>query len=313
MKKKTAENRSERAQAFTQAANRRKPSILLAEDDVEMRRLLAWSLERAGYDVIECPDGMTLMRKLGYLDAHGAIRPADLVVSDIRMPGFTGMQVLQSAHDFGDALPIILVSAFADEAAYEQAERLGATALLAKPFDVEELIEKIGVTLEREPVAGAESEIAPDDANALPFPVEITFRHDAGRMDHAPTKDYVLKMASKLARSGIPVRHCRVAIDSLHGDSPGKHAYLVKLVLTAPRKPIVVECNTGNSDTNENLYLTLRVAFGKAYRNLAQLHDRWTARNGKKSDHEWSDPWFPSESASRVDLDHTFKNGRKNR
>jgi CheY-like chemotaxis protein len=165
MKKMTAENRNERVHAFTQAVNRRKLSILLAEDDVEMRRLLAWSLERAGYHVIECPDGMTLMRKLGYLDAHGSIQPADLVVSDIRMPGFTGMEVLQSAHDFGDALPIILVSAFADEAAYEQAERLGAAALLAKPFDVEELIEKIGETLEHEPVAGAESEFAPDDAN----------------------------------------------------------------------------------------------------------------------------------------------------
>jgi CheY-like chemotaxis protein len=109
-----------------ETASNQPPSILLAEDDIEMRKLLTWSLERRGYKVIECPDGTSLMRKLGLLGPGDRIESHDLIISDIRMPGATGLQVLESVREFPDFPPMILITAFPDTESREQAQRLGA-------------------------------------------------------------------------------------------------------------------------------------------------------------------------------------------
>jgi len=104
--------------------------ILLAEDDLEMRRMLAWSLHEEGYEVTECDDGYCLMKQLGFLGPLGQIQRFDLIISDIRMPGVTGMQVLESAREFEDFPPIILITAFGDDSTHAQAQKLGAVAML---------------------------------------------------------------------------------------------------------------------------------------------------------------------------------------
>jgi CheY-like chemotaxis protein len=244
----------------------------VAEDDLEMRRLLAWSLERAGYRVVQCSDGTTLMRKLGYLESHVSAPRVALVVSDIKMPGLTGLEVLRSAHELGSAPPIILISAFADEEAYEQAETLGAVALLAKPFDIEDLISKVHETIKGRPASpeALESEAS----RSLPFPVDVTFRHGSGMSEHEPVEEFIGQLASKLAKFGLPIHRCHVVIDSLHGELPAKHEYLVRLVVSTSDKPTVAEYNARKSDGDGSLYLALRVVFGKASRSLKQNYDR---------------------------------------
>lgn len=260
------------------------PTILVAEDDLEMRKLLAWSLERAGYRVVQCPDGMTLMRKLGYLDSNVSASQVSLVVSDIRMPGLTGLEVLRSAHELGDSPPVILISAFADEEAYEQAETLGAVALLAKPFDIEDLISKVQETIKAAPTSqAAREEGEGETAPALPFPVDITFRHGSGLAEHEPVEQFVGKLASKLMKFGHPIHRCHVVIDYLHGDPPPKHAYLVKVVLSTPDKPTVAEYNARRTDGDGSLYLALRVVFGKVSRSLKQSYERRKSIRRKNS------------------------------
>jgi CheY-like chemotaxis protein len=258
------------------------PTVLVAEDDLEMRRLLAWSLERAGYRAVQCADGTTLMRKLGYMESGVPASRVALVVSDIKMPGLTGLDVLRSAHELGEAPPVILISAFADEEAYEQAQRLGAVALLAKPFDIEDLISKVHETIKAQPVPPEEP--SPD----LPFPVDVTFRHGSGLWEHEPVEEFIGQLASKLARFGSPIHRCHVVIDLLHGDTPARHAYLVRLVLSTPDKPTVAEYNARKSDGAGSLYLALRVVFGKASRSLKQSYDRRKSKR-RKSDRRSED------------------------
>lgn len=257
-------------------------TIVLAEDDLEFRKLLTWWLERAGYHVIACADGTTLMRKLGYLDATVPAAPVDLVVSDIRMPGHTGLDVLQSGYLLGDCPPVILISAFADEEAYERAERLGAVALMAKPFNVERLIETIDETLARPPASTEPPAPAAAKPAGTSFPVEVTFRHDRKRALQQPLKDFVVELASRLTRFGVPIRHCRVVIDSLHTN--GRTAHEVKIVLTVPDKPVVVECDSRKGDYEEDIYVTVRVAFGKACRSLEQVHGKRKPRKRGRSE-----------------------------
>jgi DNA-binding response OmpR family regulator len=107
--------------------------IIVAEDDREMRRLIAGTLIRDGHVVEEATDGPKLLILVIEADP-----PVDLVISDHRMPVSSGLQVLQGLRDAGWGLPFILLSAFGDEHLRSEATRLDAI-FLAKPFELEAL------------------------------------------------------------------------------------------------------------------------------------------------------------------------------
>ena len=85
--------------------------VAVAEDNGDMRRLLADVLRKEGHSVIELEDGAALWREVGEPRLHAI----DLIVSDIRMPMLTGLSVLRSLRAGGSALPVILMTAFGDE------------------------------------------------------------------------------------------------------------------------------------------------------------------------------------------------------
>ena len=119
--------------------------ILLAEDDYEMRTLLAMALQKSGYEVIECSDGTEmLMRSAAFLlPGEFASDPLDLIISDIRMPGVTGLEVLEGTTENEGFPPMILITAFGDERTHAMANQFGAAAIFDKPFDVDVLLEKV--------------------------------------------------------------------------------------------------------------------------------------------------------------------------
>jgi DNA-binding response OmpR family regulator len=122
--------------------------ILLAEDDKEMRSLLALMLRKEGYQVRECMDGLSLLDMLSsFFLPDEEHENFDLIISDIRMPGVTGMEILMGANELDDFPPIILITAFGDKETHVLAERLGAVALFDKPFDIDEMLEKVRAIL----------------------------------------------------------------------------------------------------------------------------------------------------------------------
>ena len=124
------------------------PRILLAEDDEEMRKLLAFMLRKEGYRITECADGVSLLDMLSsfFLNGEGN-ENFNLIISDIRMPGITGMEILVGANEMDNFPPIILITAFGDIDTHRQAERLGAAAVLDKPFDIEEMLKIVASIL----------------------------------------------------------------------------------------------------------------------------------------------------------------------
>ena len=114
--------------------------VVVADDDTEFRRLLAWALRRDGHDVIEIADGSDLLDFVGAsLSRPDGPLPADLVISDVRMPGYNGLDVLASLRDADWSTPVILITAFGNTTTHDEGQRLGAVAVLDKPFDVDEL------------------------------------------------------------------------------------------------------------------------------------------------------------------------------
>jgi DNA-binding response OmpR family regulator len=113
--------------------------VLLAEDDRELRHLLAAGLRRHGYVVIEAATGFELLDRLDDLARRD--ETVDLIVSDVRMPGPTGLVAVEGLR-YGSSLasaatPVILITAFGDVATHAEARRLGAV-VLHKPFDIDD-------------------------------------------------------------------------------------------------------------------------------------------------------------------------------
>lgn len=117
----------------------RMPStIFLAEDDDDMRALISMSLQNDGYDVIEAKDGAELLDLLAGASASPMRRP-DIIVSDVLMPCYSGLGVLAALHKSSWNIPVILITARRDESVIRDAMRLGASAVVHKPFDIDDL------------------------------------------------------------------------------------------------------------------------------------------------------------------------------
>jgi DNA-binding response OmpR family regulator len=119
--------------------------VLVAEDDYEMRKLLAGTLKDSGYDVVECPDGMAMLTHLAafLLPDEFSQEKIDLIISDVRMPGITGMEVLEGKPRHRAFPPMILITAFGDDQTHAMAAQFGAAAMLDKPFDMDDLLGKM--------------------------------------------------------------------------------------------------------------------------------------------------------------------------
>jgi DNA-binding response OmpR family regulator len=113
--------------------------IMVAEDDFEMRRLVADCLRKEGYEVHEVADGAELLLRIEdsfFLRRVSA--PIDLFVTDIRMPVYTGLEIVLGLRQAGMHMPVVIMTAFGNPETRERAERLGAV-LLDKPFKMEAL------------------------------------------------------------------------------------------------------------------------------------------------------------------------------
>lgn len=123
---------------------RRTMDVLLAEDDDDLRRLLAETLRSEGFCVVECASGVSLLEELvSRLEAGRP--PFDLVVSDVRMPGVTGLSVLEGLSQWHElrGMPMVLITAFGDRRLHELARRFGAVSLLEKPFEMAALMQVV--------------------------------------------------------------------------------------------------------------------------------------------------------------------------
>ena len=122
--------------------------ILLAEDDPALRSLLAAALVRDGYSVVEAADGSEVLDLLAlHLVANTGLPRLDVIVSDVRMPGWTGLDVLVGLRALPGAPPVVLITAFGGDEFRDRARRLGAAATLDKPFDIDDLRGVIRQTL----------------------------------------------------------------------------------------------------------------------------------------------------------------------
>jgi CheY-like chemotaxis protein len=117
---------------MNQATSRR---VVIADDNDDMRVVLRSLVESLGAEVAEAANGGDLAILLAEDD-----RAIDLLVTDVKMPWATGVQVALSARNAGLTMPIIVITAFGDDRLRDQVTSLGAATLLPKPFRAEEFL-----------------------------------------------------------------------------------------------------------------------------------------------------------------------------
>ena len=114
-----------------------KGTILLAEDDRNLRRVLQATLTREGYEVAATPDGAAAAE---WLDTQRA----DALITDIRMPKMDGLALFRRCRERHPGLPVILITAFGKIEDAVEAMRAGAFDYVSKPFDEAELLRVVG-------------------------------------------------------------------------------------------------------------------------------------------------------------------------
>jgi FixJ family two-component response regulator len=111
--------------------------IAVVDDEEPIRKALCRLLRACGFAAEGFASGQIFLDSL-------AARRADCLILDLRMPGFTGLQVLEELQSFSRALPTIVITAHDEPGTRANCLAAGAAAYLRKPFDEESLLEAIG-------------------------------------------------------------------------------------------------------------------------------------------------------------------------
>lgn len=123
-------------------------TVLVADDDPDIRELVELKLSSAGYDVLTVGDGRAALDAL-------LTRPLDLAVLDVMMPMLSGTDVLRALRERSSDAPVvwptkvILLTAKAQEADVEAGFALGADDYVVKPFSPRELLSRVQAVLGR--------------------------------------------------------------------------------------------------------------------------------------------------------------------
>jgi two-component system response regulator HydG len=190
---------------------KRQRTILVVEDDAEMRLMLEEELREAGYLVIAAADGATALQRLSEADV-------DVVVTDLVMPGLKGRDVLAEVRAREPSIPVVIITAFGSIESAVDAMRAGAYHYVAKPFRMEQLL----ATLE----------------SAL---TERRLWHELnGRGDHPPTGTVHIVAESPAMRKAVELTLRAAPADSpvlLLGESgTGKELLARALHAESPRR-----------------------------------------------------------------------------
>jgi DNA-binding response OmpR family regulator len=120
------------------------PTILVADDEEDLRELVAYRLSRSGYNVIGAEDGQEALEL-------AAERTPDLMVLDVMMPKLDGYELTRRvrAEAALRSIPVILLTARSQESDIDRGFEVGADDYLKKPFNPDELVARVRAVLGR--------------------------------------------------------------------------------------------------------------------------------------------------------------------
>lgn len=120
-----------------------KETILVVEDEADIREILAFNLENAGYTVLATGSAEQALELLA--------TPPDLILLDVMLPGMSGFEMAQQLRRSNSGTPVIFLTALSDEADLVRGFSAGGDDYISKPFSVVEVLARVKAVLKRCP------------------------------------------------------------------------------------------------------------------------------------------------------------------
>lgn len=157
-------------------------SILVVDDDPSILQLLEARLSLAGFKVWTAANGKQALEKM-------TEHPVDLVLSDVKMPGLSGKELLKEVTESWPGIPVVLLTAYGDIQDAVSSMHQGAADYITKPFDGQELVDRIQKLL----------------AKAYPWTPENCDSGTGLIYGHSPAMNSLIRLVRRIAPSDISV------------------------------------------------------------------------------------------------------------
>lgn len=115
--------------------------ILIIDDSSFQRNVIGQVVREAGYETLEASDGQEGLEKI-------TVHQPDCILTDLLMPTMGGLELLESLHEQGTTIPVIIITSNVQESVRQRCLELGAAGVVSKPIDREGLISAIKEALE---------------------------------------------------------------------------------------------------------------------------------------------------------------------
>jgi CheY-like chemotaxis protein len=116
-------------------------TILVVDDESHMLDTIRFILESNGYAAVTARSGGEALERLAALRAQG--RRADLILTDIQMPGPTGLELIERLAESGEQAPVLVMTGYNDQETTRRLRERGIQHFLDKPFEEEELLSRV--------------------------------------------------------------------------------------------------------------------------------------------------------------------------
>ncbi len=115
--------------------------ILLVDDEAEFRFSASIALRKAGFEVIVAEDGKEALSMIRNFRSDG--RGIDLLLTDLRMPGLCGLELLEALGEDGIDIPVIAITGYGNDSLRADLEARGCNEFMEKPFEPDDLVMRV--------------------------------------------------------------------------------------------------------------------------------------------------------------------------